>query len=1124
MAIDTRVIRRAFNAGEISRNTKWRNDLEKHSYACETLENFYVDILGGISRRGGTRLLSVLGTSEQSDNVRLVPFDFNRNLSYVLAFYTSPNERDTWTYSSGGLDVQPPFSVCLKMPSNFGVGDTDFLNLFSLGNFYFGFDCSTRKLRLSWDNGNALSSEIDSAAHDIVLVCDGTNTRVYDGLNKILETDEPSFTDFGKGIIFPSATRAGDRWGLRVFDFDISENGAFYSISDFAEGKDEAGMLAVSPQYGAQTSLYGSYLSDGVLCYDWATAKQKRLTEIQAHYNGYAADIDALRAKIANEEISLSDLNSQISDCERYINSYESSPDGLDENVYLQKKQLLLTLQNQENSLLQQIASDKQALRNLWATAYGFGNWTDFVGATYPNAEDRLYEGTFVFPVKTVGEVVSIPFDVPKGSEISYAADSENVSVKLGDDEIAVGKVAKSYSVLKIAFALTEAGGVSLSVSHLSAEFHSLLRSVEPNWTRNRVVKLSTFDVNGGSVCNALATPIPSDALNEFQFKQVGGDIYIVHSSIAPQRISVGDGSFAFCDAVGIEPSLTTVEKDLCLSSANGTGDSCFYAGDIADVSANKDYFSADMVGSQFKIDYIDSVSHTYKWKFDSTGACTSHFPACGEITVRPQGGVWDGILILEESSDGGKTFTEIGRTTSIQGSDNTSFSREIYNINSVARCRLLEQKKVSDTASTKVESSTEGCFFNISRNSVCSAWVKILAVNSPTSATVKYLNPARTRFSSSAVYRSCWSEKFGYPRTVDIHEERLALGGNSNQPATIWLSQTNKWDNFRSVSNLDTDPLAYTLASDDGEPISWIVSKNDIMVGMGSSEWSLGSRDSSQSLTSSIVRASNQSEDGVEYIMPAKAGNMVIYVRRGGLELGSIAYDFASDAYNTVSLTTMCPDIFGSGVKTIFNQLSPFNRIWVVRKDGVVALFSYDRENNVAAWGKMLFGGGVFSACAVSTGRFKSVFFAVNRDGYVCLERLDPNESGTDNWLDCVPISENTKIPDGLRTSVAYVSKVKTMPFFVEGKIKVNSLTFYMLSSMGGRFRTVGFNSDGEEKCGQWQDFHFSEDEVFAENRPVRDFRYRGYVNLEPLEEAAAEVESDYPAPFNLCAIAAKI
>ena len=130
----------------------------------------------------------------------------------------------------------------------------------------------------------------------------------------------------------------------------------------------------------------------------------------------------------------------------------------------------------------------------------------------------------------------------------------------------------------------------------------------------------------------------------------------------------------------------------------------------------------------------------------------------------------------------------------------------------------------------------------------------------------------------------------------------------------------------------MDTDPLSYTLASDSGEPISWIVSRSDLMIGLGTSEWSLGSRDAGQALTASIVHASNQSEDGVEYIMPAKVGNMVVYVRRGNRELGSIAYDFAQDAYNSISLTTMNPEILGDGAKVMFNQLSPRNNVWVVR------------------------------------------------------------------------------------------------------------------------------------------------------------------------------------------------
>ena len=82
-----KVFRKAFNAGKVSKSFKWRNDVEKHAYACEELKNFYVDILGGIKRRQGTKLLNVF--ERYTDYVRIVPFEYRRDFGRFLAFKKS---------------------------------------------------------------------------------------------------------------------------------------------------------------------------------------------------------------------------------------------------------------------------------------------------------------------------------------------------------------------------------------------------------------------------------------------------------------------------------------------------------------------------------------------------------------------------------------------------------------------------------------------------------------------------------------------------------------------------------------------------------------------------------------------------------------------------------------------------------------------------------------------------------------------------------------------------------------------------------------------------------------------------------------------------------------------------
>lgn len=1081
MAKDIRLVRRAFNAGEISKLAKYRNDTEKHAYSCETLENFYVSPLGSISRREGTRLLGVLGDVNSSDKVRLVPFEYNRDLSYVLAFRSDVVENDNVYWETGSFSLSAPFSLCFTLPADY-QSEEPFIK-----------------------KGNLEVSQKVAAGsiQKVVIICADGQLKTY--RNQVLSESEAfGFEDDGGPLIFSGSKHVGDIWGMKLFNFDISNSSLeqYYSVADYQVGNDELNKLKLPPIYSSSWNSYGVQVkhADGKITFlaDFDAAAKEKLEEINQHYAQFADEIDALKAQIAQTEGDGGDASSQI-----------------------------------------------EELKELYAEAYGHASWEDLLKASGYDSSDSLFSAckdeSFSYPVTSISTTVQVSFLAPAGSRIElhnglseslvqvYFRDVDNSLFPAEND-----MTATAYIYL-VEFNINLTGNSLSGPFVLYSSFASMLNGVSSEWHADKVVKLDVFGIDGSAKAKGLDTPIPTDILHEFQYKQVGGYVYVAHLSIAPKRLSIeGDGTFTWAEAANYHPSIDEPEEGLTLTfSSSANNDDMVAAGASGGISASSDFFSSDMVGAQLKIEYEDNSTQRYAWKYGTYGGGglfggSHNFPEeyfsawiapMGSVTLRPEGGIWDGLLLLEESIDGGKTWYEIGRTTSVQGSSNEQIEREVYNVNSIVRAHLKDQNDVKPDEGQVINAEKAGCRFSLYTKAKCCAWVEIVAVNGPCSATVKFKNYARANFTSTNVYKSAWGGSFGWPRAVEIHEERLTLAGTIRQPSTVWLSQTNNWDNFRSVSNLDTDPLAYTLASDDGEPISWLVSRSDLMIGLGSSEWSLGSRDAGQALTQSIVKASDQSNDGVEYIMPAKVGNMVFYVRRGNREIGSITYDFASDAYNSISLTTMNPEILGPGAVNIFNQLSPRNNVYVVRKDGIVAVFTYDKENNVAAWSRMTFGDGVVSACALSTGGFKSVFLAVKRGDFLCLERLDPNEMGTGNWLDCAPFDADMEIPEGLEVSVPYVSTLKTTPLFLEGHVKVFQARFYMLESWGGECRLVGLDENGDAKCDDWEKIRPRERELFKAPVP-RDYIYTKDCDAGFLEEGALEVRTDAPAPFVLCAI----
>ena len=73
-----------FTAGELSPRLDGRTDLQKYFNGCKKLQNFITHPHGGASRRPGT--IFVREVKNSAHNVRLIPFEFNVEQTYILEF------------------------------------------------------------------------------------------------------------------------------------------------------------------------------------------------------------------------------------------------------------------------------------------------------------------------------------------------------------------------------------------------------------------------------------------------------------------------------------------------------------------------------------------------------------------------------------------------------------------------------------------------------------------------------------------------------------------------------------------------------------------------------------------------------------------------------------------------------------------------------------------------------------------------------------------------------------------------------------------------------------------------------------------------------------------------------
>jgi hypothetical protein len=80
----TKVIQSNLSGGEVSDAIAARTDIDKYKSSAYKVENFFVQVHGGLTNRAGLEYVAPAKTP--STPVRLIPFEFNTTQTYILEF------------------------------------------------------------------------------------------------------------------------------------------------------------------------------------------------------------------------------------------------------------------------------------------------------------------------------------------------------------------------------------------------------------------------------------------------------------------------------------------------------------------------------------------------------------------------------------------------------------------------------------------------------------------------------------------------------------------------------------------------------------------------------------------------------------------------------------------------------------------------------------------------------------------------------------------------------------------------------------------------------------------------------------------------------------------------------
>lgn len=199
----------------------------------------------------------------------------------------------------------------------------------------------------------------------------------------------------------------------------------------------------------------------------------------------------------------------------------------------------------------------------------------------------------------------------------------------------------------------------------------------------------------------------------------------------------------------------------------------------------------------------------------------------------------------------------------------------------------------------------------------------------------------------------------YGYPSCLEIHEERFVVGGAKVFYNSVGFSQTGLYqpdeiDFAPSEADgtvIDSNGLLINVGGKSIDRVAWLESNRALIVGTSSAEYSIsgsgtGSREAIAPDRRTVQR---ESAYGARlYVRPQVMGNSVVYVDQSGRRMREIYYEFGVDGFISRDASIINIDLLKGGINRTAYQRAPEPITWMVRNDGRVIAYSFDKINEV--------------------------------------------------------------------------------------------------------------------------------------------------------------------------------
>ena len=246
---------------------------------------------------------------------------------------------------------------------------------------------------------------------------------------------------------------------------------------------------------------------------------------------------------------------------------------------------------------------------------------------------------------------------------------------------------------------------------------------------------------------------------------------------------------------------------------------------------------------------------------------------------------------------------------------------------------------------------------------------VKITGYTSSTVVNMEVLSDISNGSATTDFALGSFSSTTGHPSCVTFFEQRLVFAATLSQPQTLFFSKSGDYENMDDNYHgtvADDDSIIYTIASNQVNAIRFMTATRTLIIGTAGGEFAVSGGGTDIAITPTNILIKKQSNNGAANVDALAVGNATLFLQRARRKLRELAYNFDVDGYVAPDLTILAEHISEGGFKQLSYQQEPNQVIWCARNDGQLVGLTYQREQQVVAWHRHIFGGVFGSGNAV--------------------------------------------------------------------------------------------------------------------------------------------------------------